>query len=318
MWEVSCDGRFRRAGDLPRSPINVLDRVGRRCDAVQVNPMERTADRFGRHPENPSRSDRLGGPSCLPITNGRHACRQNPRGDPGADGPHQGGRPSAPAPAGSSLQPCLCWSSPWLVDARHAAAAAPARAIEGRAAAYDRPAVPGRRAIRLGPLHRLPGLRRVPSGRGRAAFPLRARHDAEPAGRLALARRLDGKTVTDPELPSVTWSFRYGDGHCTSRGGADNKVEECIAEYAFGSGHHATTFVNCIDPAIPAILEHRLTYLRAATVRWTSLPAMRCKPPPPGLTPHGGVPPPRDARSCFGCHATQVSARDDQVSTRRR
>jgi hypothetical protein len=87
-------------------------------------------------------------------------------------------------------------------------------------------------------------------------------------------------------------------------------VEECVAEYAFGSGHHATTFVNIIDPATPAILEHRLTYFtRDAVLDLT--PGHEIKPPPPGLTLHGGVPPPRDARNCFGCHATEVSAPGD-------
>lgn len=127
-----------------------------------------------------------------------------------------------------------------------------------------------------------------------------------PAGRRSLARRLDGKTVDDPETPGVQWTYRYDGGQLRIARRAENRVEECIAEYAFGSGHHATTFVSVIDPETPAILEHRLThYTREDLLALT--PGHEIKPPPPGMTPHGGVPPPRDARICFGCHATQLS-----------
>jgi hypothetical protein len=112
-------------------------------------------------------------------------------------------------------------------------------------------------------------------------------------------------------LPDVLWSYRFRDGALHIARKAQNKVEECIAEYAFGSGRHATTFVSVIDPEVPAILEHRLTYYtKSGALELT--PGHDIKPPPPGLTPHGGVPPPRDARACFGCHATEVSARGNQ------
>jgi hypothetical protein len=132
-----------------------------------------------------------------------------------------------------------------------------------------------------------------------------------PAGRRTLSRRLDGASIVDPELPDVVWSYRYRDGQLHIARRARGKVEECIAEYAFGSGHHATTFVSVIDPSVPAILEHRLTYYTQPGVLGLT-PGHETKPPPPGLTPMGGVPPPRDARSCFGCHATQLSAGGDQ------
>jgi hypothetical protein len=146
---------------------------------------------------------------------------------------------------------------------------------------------------------------------GEAALHSRSGHalTLRPAARWAAARRLDGMTVADPELPEVRWSYRYRDGRLSIARRAGNQVEECLAEYAFGSGHHATTFVSVIDPTIPAILEHRLTYFTSERVLALT-PGHETKPPPPGLTPHGGVPPPRDARSCFACHATQVSARE--------
>ena len=96
-------------------------------------------------------------------------------------------------------------------------------------------------------------------------------------------------------------------GPCRLLRKTQDKVEECIAEYAFGSGTHATTFVSMIGPEIPAILEHRLSYY-AKTGRLGLTPGHDIKPPPPGLTALGGVPPPRDTRACFGCHATQISA----------
>jgi hypothetical protein len=148
---------------------------------------------------------------------------------------------------------------------------------------------------------------------GEAALYARSGHarTLRPAARRSLARRLDGTTVADPELPEVLWSYGFHDGNLYIARQAPGKREECIAEYAFGSGHHATTFVSVIDPAIPAILEHRLTYYaRGATLGLT--PGHEAKPPPPGLTPLGGVPPPREARNCFGCHATQVSGRAGQ------
>jgi hypothetical protein len=147
---------------------------------------------------------------------------------------------------------------------------------------------------------------------GESALHARSGHaiTLRPAGRLAVDRRVDGKAVDDPEFPSAAWSFRYRDGHLYIARRVGERVEECVAEYAFGSGHHATTFVNIIDPATPAILEHRFTYFsRDGAVDLT--PGHEIKPPPPGLTPHGGVPPPRDARNCFGCHATEVSAPGD-------
>jgi hypothetical protein len=147
---------------------------------------------------------------------------------------------------------------------------------------------------------------------GESALHARSGHarTLRPAGRLALARRLDRTTVADPESPAVRWSYRHDGAQLSIARQARDRVEECIAEYAFGSGHHATTFVSVIDPAIPAILEHRLThYTREDILALT--PGHEIKPPPPGMTPHGGVPPPRDARTCFACHATQVSARDE-------
>jgi hypothetical protein len=149
---------------------------------------------------------------------------------------------------------------------------------------------------------------------GEVALHARSGHarTLRPAGlRRSLARRLDGTRIADPELPEVLWSYRYRDGQLHLARQDRGRTEECILEYAFGSGHHATTFVSVIDPRTPSILEHRLTYYAQEGALGLT-PGHETKPPMPGLTPHGGVPPARDARDCFACHTTQVSARGGQ------
>jgi predicted CXXCH cytochrome family protein len=144
---------------------------------------------------------------------------------------------------------------------------------------------------------------------GEAALHSRSGHATtlRPPNRLAVARELDGITLADPELPAVRWTYRFRDGALHIARQTKDTVEDCIADYAFGSGRHAITFVNMIDAAIPAILEHRLTYF-ARSGRLGLTPGHDIKPPPPGLTLKGGVPPPRSTRACFDCHATQISA----------
>jgi Cytochrome c554 and c-prime len=144
---------------------------------------------------------------------------------------------------------------------------------------------------------------------GEAALQSRSGHarTLSPVGRLPLARRLDGTTVRDPLVAEVIWSYRLRDGQLHLERKTPGQVEECILEYAFGSGHHATTFVNVIDPRLPAILEHRLTYYpREDAVGIT--PGHIASARPPWITAHGSAPPPDLARRCFSCHATQVSA----------
>jgi hypothetical protein len=129
-----------------------------------------------------------------------------------------------------------------------------------------------------------------------------------PAGGRSLARTLDGTEVADPEHPGVLWRYRYRDGQLHISRTAEGKVEELIAEYAFGSGQHATTFVTVMDPGIPAILEHRLTYYaKEHALKLT--PGHDALAHLPGGGARGGVFLARDALKCFGCHTTQVSAR---------
>jgi hypothetical protein len=148
---------------------------------------------------------------------------------------------------------------------------------------------------------------------GEAALQSRSGHASTLglAARRKLARKLDGTTVADPEWPEVLWSYQLRDGKFHVARRAQDEVERWVVDYAFGSGHHATTFVSVLDPKIPAVLEHRLThYTQKDTLGIT--PGHDTRPPPPGLTPHGGELPPRVARECFRCHTTQISAFDEQ------
>jgi hypothetical protein len=151
---------------------------------------------------------------------------------------------------------------------------------------------------------------------GEAALQSRSGHSMtlRPAGRLAIARRLDGTTVADPDWPDVHWSYRYLEGQLQIQRDAANEVQKWVADYAIGSGHHAVTFVTMLDPQIPAVLEHRLTYFQRANGQGELgiTPGHETRPPPPGLKPYGGELPARVGRECIRCHATQISAGDDQ------
>ncbi len=164
-------------------------------------------------------------------------------------------------------------------------------------------------ALSVRPLHRPPRLPGLPPGR--VALYSRSGHSRTltSVSRRRLARDVDGKSVPDPALPGVTWSFRLRGGRLYIERRAPSNVEECVAEYAFGSGFHATTFVNVIDAATPAILEHRMTYF-ARDKSFGLTPGHEGISRSPGMDPLGGLPPPRDARFCFECHSTQVSTHD--------
>ena len=118
---------------------------------------------------------------------------------------------------------------------------------------------------------------------GEAALHSRSGHAMTlgPAGRRPLARRLDGTSVVDPDMPNVQWTYRFHDDALYVGRKVSNKLEECIAEYAFGSGHHATTFVSVIDADKSAILEHRLTHYAHDDALGLT-PGHDVKPPPPG------------------------------------
>ncbi len=127
-----------------------------------------------------------------------------------------------------------------------------------------------------------------------------------------IASQLDGKSIEDPDQPEVFWSYHRRNDELFIRRVEKNKIEECVAEYAFGSGHHGTTFVSVVDPKAPAILEHRISYYTGANALGLTA-GQNEHPRPPGLGSLGRVMPPDAALKCFGCHTTQLSARDDQA-----
>jgi hypothetical protein len=149
---------------------------------------------------------------------------------------------------------------------------------------------------------------------GESALHVRSGHaqTLRPAGGRGVALGLDGKTMADPELSGVSWTYRYRNGQLAILRAASGKVEECIAEYAFGSGHHAMTFVNVIDPKVPAILEHRITYYTRQHALGLT-PGQDAAIGSPHRTPIGAVFESRQARKCFGCHATQVSLDGEKI-----
>jgi hypothetical protein len=131
-----------------------------------------------------------------------------------------------------------------------------------------------------------------------------------PAARLPLARRLDGRSVADPEKPGVTWSYALRDGEFRVERKEAGAVERFVIDYAFGSDHHATTFVSLIDPSAPSLLEHRLTHYSAGDTLGLT-PGQRAARPSPGTTPVGRKPSPEDTVKCFRCHSTRTSITGD-------
>ena len=147
------------------------------------------------------------------------------------------------------------------------------------------------------PSRRGPRITFDPATRRLSAWPTNCRSpDNSPVGPWA-----------DPESPAVSWSYDHRDGNFLVDRKEVGIVEQFVLDYAFGSGHHATTFVTLVDPSSPVILEHRLThYAEGDALKIT--PGQRAAAPSPGTTPRGRTPSPDDTLKCFRCHATRTSA----------
>ena len=149
---------------------------------------------------------------------------------------------------------------------------------------------------------------RVPSRRGRRILPQRPRPDFTTRGRSGpgpVARRPGGHR---PRASRRTVDIRTPRGPARDRAGGRRRVgRQFVLEYAFGSGHHATTFVTFTDRAKPAAREHRLTYYaQDDTLRIT--PGQSAEKPFPVTTPTGRDLPEWETIGCFRCHATRISA----------
>ena len=139
-------------------------------------------------------------------------------------------------------------------------------------------------------------------------------HTLRPAAESALARRLDGLSVPDPEDPGVTWSYAFRDGRLSVRREAGSQVERFLIDYAFGSGRHATTFFSLTDPDPRHMtgLEHRLTHY-TATGRLGLTPGHKAGEAVDEATPLGAQLPQGEVVHCFRCHTTMTSAADGKV-----
>jgi hypothetical protein len=151
---------------------------------------------------------------------------------------------------------------------------------------------------------------------GETAHYLRSGHarTLRPAGSTAMARRLDGQTVADPEDPDVSWSYALRDGQFTVERTEGGSSETMAVEYALGSGQHAMTFVSLVDrdPGHPAGREHRLTYFAPAR-KLDITPGQKAGSGEPGVTPLGRDLNEFETRKCFDCHTTRTSSRGPAV-----
>jgi hypothetical protein len=135
------------------------------------------------------------------------------------------------------------------------------------------------------------------------------------AARKASALGIDGKRVDDPERKGVVWSFAVHGGKLSLDRVAGEGTRRLLADYAFGSGHHATTFVSLKEsrPENPVLLEHRLTYYRDGRFRVTPgqtavpRPGAASGVPAAGTAPIGRTITDREALKCFRCHSTRTS-----------
>jgi hypothetical protein len=129
-----------------------------------------------------------------------------------------------------------------------------------------------------------------------------------PMVRTALAKQLDGITVDDPEEPSVTWHYAFGDGAPSVERREGRTTKRLLIDYAFGSGHHATTFatITARTPEGPAMIENRLTVFAHKTLPDIT-PGQAPGGNPKGLDSLGRHFGPEDTLQCFRCHSTVTS-----------
>lgn len=135
-----------------------------------------------------------------------------------------------------------------------------------------------------------------------------------PVARSRVALGLDGKQVEDPERPGVVWALRLHEGKMTAERREGSRVERSLVEYAFGSGHHATTFLSLVDrdPAHPVALEQRLSYY-AHSQSLGLTPGQSLSGHAGGNTPSGRTHTSVATLKCFECHVTVTSNRGSQI-----
>lgn len=124
----------------------------------------------------------------------------------------------------------------------------------------------------------------------------------------ALAEKLSGRTVHDPEIPGVEWSFSYRDRTLTIERRTGPEIEKFIVDYVFGSGHHAATFLtlDSSNPLKPTGFEHRLTYYKL-TDEFGITPGQKAGEREGETTDRGRTYPSESLVRCFGCHSSTIS-----------
>jgi hypothetical protein len=135
-----------------------------------------------------------------------------------------------------------------------------------------------------------------------------------PIAKTALAGQLAGQQFADPELAGVTWAYTLrGNELSTERRGA-GEVERFVIDYAFGSGHHATTLVSLIDrtPHAPSMIEHRLSVFAHKDVPDVT-PGQSLAVSVEGNSPSGRRYAGSNTLKCFECHTTLTSDRGPLV-----
>jgi hypothetical protein len=138
-----------------------------------------------------------------------------------------------------------------------------------------------------------------------------------PAASNPIARRLDGRTIADPEQPGVEWSYHLRDDRFSVERREGMKVETLPIEFSFGSGQMGTTFVTTFPShsgAPPTGIEHRLSYRDAGRKPVITPGQRRGEPSEPGSrnTPSGRLMEAFPLLRCFSCHVTAPSVPDRQ------
>ena len=131
-----------------------------------------------------------------------------------------------------------------------------------------------------------------------------------PIAQTPIAKKLDGLTFPDPEQPGVTWRYAAGDGTLSVERQENGEVSRRLIEYAFGSGHHATTFVTLTDrdPEHPAMIEHRMTIFAHKDLPDIT-PGQAADAKLEGREPSGRRYTDTKVLKCFECHTTLMSDR---------
>jgi hypothetical protein len=129
-----------------------------------------------------------------------------------------------------------------------------------------------------------------------------------------LTARAPNRPFDDPEQPGVTWSYSTQGANLVTerRAGPEAIPTRDILAFAFGSGHHATTFVTPTQDkatGLPMAFEHRLTYF-AHRHGLAVTPGQEGYDPASGTTERGRFHSPTSTYLCFGCHSTITSADD--------